>query len=260
MGDSFRDLALGPRLSQDLEVPFALDRDTNVALLGEAAFGAAMGARDAIYLTVSTGVGGAVITDGRLLTGPDGVAGELGHLSVDHDGPICGCGGVGHLERLASGSGMATSAREALDAGEHAPELARLAASMAPRPLEAVQVDQAALAGDPLAQRIVERAIRAFAAAMVSIVDVFNPDRVVVGGGIALAWGERLLGPARDAVERTAFRLQARRVRILPAALGDDAGLIGTVPLVATALPGSGRPAQSRHQDVRATRPTGGTA
>ncbi len=169
------------------------------------------------------------------------MAGELGHLSVDWDGPRCGCGGTGHLERLSSGSGMAASARDALAAGEHAPELARLAAAVAPRPLEAIHVDQAAAAGDPVARSIVARAIGAFAAATVSIVDVFNPDRVVVGGGITMAWGDRLLGPARDAVATGAFRLQARRVRIVPAELGDDVGLIGTVPLVASALPG-GRP------------------
>ena len=238
MGDTFRGLVLGPRLGDPLGLPFALERDTNVAILGETAFGASRGFADVVYLTVSTGVGGAVITGGRLLSGPDGVAGELGHLSVAFDGPVCGCGGVGHLERLSSGSGMARSAREALAEGQDAPVLARLARELAPRELEAVHVDQAAAAGDPVAQAIVARAIRAFAAAVVSIVDVFDPDRVVVGGGITMAWGDRLLGPARDAVEATAFRLQARRVRIVPAELGDDVGLIGTVPLVASALPG----------------------
>lgn len=238
MGDTFRGLSLGPRLADPLGIPFALERDTNVAILGETAFGASRGLQDVVYLTVSTGVGGAVITGGRLLAGPDGVAGELGHLSVAWDGPVCGCGGVGHLERLTSGSGMARSAREALAAGEAAPELARLAAALHPGLLEAVHVDQAATAGDPVARAIVARAVGAFAAAMVSIVDIFDPDRVVVGGGITMAWGDRLLGPAREAVASTAFRLQARRVRIVPAELGDDVGLIGTVPLVASALPG----------------------
>jgi glucokinase len=150
---------------------------------------------------------------------------------------------------------MARSAREALDAGADAPELGRLAAEIAPRPLEAVHVDRAAALGDRVARSIVDRAIRSFAAAMVSIVDVFDPDRVVVGGGIALAWGDRLLGPAREAVAATAFRLQARRVRIVPAELGDDVGLIGTVPLVATALPGRWPLGQAAMDDIPATRP-----
>lgn len=247
MGESFWGLALGPRLGEALGVPFAMERDTNVAVMGETAFGAGRGFRDVIYLTVSTGVGGGIITDGRLLAGPDGVAGELGHLTVDYAGPACGCGGLGHLERLSSGSGMARSAQEALAADgarADAPELRRIAARIAPAALEAIHVEEAAAAGDPVARAITDRAVRAFAAAMVSIVDVFDPDRVVVGGGIAMAWGDRLLDPAREAVERTGFRLQARRVRIVPAQLGDDVGLIGTVPLVASALP---RPVPAPH-------------
>jgi glucokinase len=254
MGDTFKGLVLGPRLTDALGVPFALERDTNVAILGETAYGASRGFDDVVYLTVSTGIGGAVITGGRLLSGPDGVAGELGHLSLDHAGPPCGCGGRGHLERLASGSGMARSAREALAAGEPAPELARIAAEIAPHPLEAIHVDQAAAAGDPVARAIVERAVSAFAAAMVSIVDVFGPDRVVVGGGIAMAWGDRLLGPAREAIAATAFRVQAARVRVVPAELGDDVGLIGTVPLVASALPGPTPEGHAADEEIPAIR------
>jgi glucokinase len=235
MGRSFVGLSLGPMVGDAVGLPWALERDTNVAVLAEAAFGAGRGHRDLVYLTVSTGVGGGVISDGRLLTGPDGVAGELGHLTVDVNGPVCGCGGLGHLERLSSGTGIAQSAQDALAAGEDAPELARIAERISPAPLEAIHVSEAAEAGDPVAAGILERARRAFAVAVVSIVDVFNPDRVIVGGGIAMAWGDRLLDPAREAVEATAFRVQAARARIVPAELGDDTGLIGTVRLVALA-------------------------
>jgi glucokinase len=232
MGRSFVGLPLGPLVGDALGLPWAIERDTNVAVLAESAFGAGRGHRDLVYLTVSTGIGGGVISGGRLLTGPDGVAGELGHLAVDMDGPVCGCGGRGHLERLASGTGIARSAREALEAGEDAPELRRIANRISPAPLEAVDVSEAAEAGDRVALVILERARAAFAAAVVSIVDVFNPDRVIVGGGIAIAWGDRLLEPARAAVEATAFRVQAARARIVPAELGDDTGLIGTMRLV----------------------------
>ena len=92
--------------------------------------------------------------------------------------------------------------------------------------------------GDPAAGVILERARRAVAVAVVSIVNVFGPDVVILGGGITLAWGERLIAPARKAVAETAFRIQAQRARVVQAALGDDVGLIGTVPLVASALPG----------------------
>jgi glucokinase len=214
-----------------------MGKDTNVAILGERDFGAGEGSGDLIYLTISTGVGGAALTGGRPLLGPDMVGGELGHMTVDMDGPICGCGGKGHLEALASGTGIAGAARAALADGADAPELARMAAEVAPAPLTAVHVSDAADLGDPAAGVIIERARRAVALAVVSIVNVFGPDAVILGGGIALAWGERLIAPARAAVAESAFRTQADRVRVVQAALGDDVGLIGTVPLVASALP-----------------------
>jgi glucokinase len=228
---------LGPRLSERFGVPAALEKDTNVSILGEAVFGAGQGAADLVYLTISTGIGGAVLSGGRLLTGPDGVAGELGHLTVDMDGPRCGCGARGHLEALASGTGMANAAREALETGEPAPVLRRLAEEAAPRPLSGADVARAADLGDAVAGVIIERARRAVAVSVVSIVDVFGPDAVILGGGISIAWGERLVGPAREAVATTAFRIQAARAKVVQAALGDDVGLIGTVPLVAAALP-----------------------
>lgn len=257
LGRGFWGLPLAPRIAEPFGLPWALGKDTNVALLGEATFGAGQGSADLVYLTISTGVGGAILSGGRLITGPDGVGGELGHLTVDMDGPVCGCGAQGHLEAISSGTGIARAAREALAAGDEAPGLASLAAEVAPRPLEAVHVAQAESLGDPVASAILERARRAFAAAVVSIVDIFGPDRVICGGGIAMAMGERLLGPARAAVEATAFRVQAQRVRIVPAALGDDVGLIGTVPLVGSALPdiaGSGhRRDHGRHAAVGST-------
>jgi len=228
---------LAPTIGAALGLPWALGKDTNVNILGERDFGAGEGLGDLIYLTISTGVGGAVLSGGRPVVGPDGVAGELGHITVDMDGPICGCGGVGHLEALASGTGIAANAQSALDAGENAPVLARIAAQIAPAPLTAVHVSQAADLGDAAAGVIIERARRAVAVAVVSIVNVFGPDVVILGGGITLAWGERLIAPAREAVAESAFRIQAERVRVVQAALGDDVGLIGTVPLVASALP-----------------------
>jgi len=237
--DDWWGFPLAPTLGEALGLPWAMGKDTNVNILGERDFGAGEGSGDLIYLTISTGVGGAILSGGRPVVGPDGVAGELGHMTVDVDGPTCGCGGVGHLEALASGTGIAANARAALDAGADAPILARMAAEIAPLPLTAVHVSRAADLGDVAAGVIIERARRAVAVAVVSIVNVFGPDVVILGGGITLAWGERLIAPAREAVARTAFRIQAERARVVQAALGDDVGLIGTVPLVASALPGS---------------------
>jgi glucokinase len=237
---------LAPTVAEPFGLPWALERDTHVAILGEATFGAGRGSLDLIYLTISTGIGGAVISGGRLLAGPDGVAGELGHLTVDMDGPPCGCGAPGHLEAVASGTGIARAAAEALASGADAPELSRIAAELAPRPISAVDVDRAAGLGDPVAAVILERARRAVAVSVVSIVDVFGPDVVILGGGITIAWGERLLGPARQAVASMAFRIQGARARVAQAALGDDVGLIGTVPLVGSALPAAAGPNDDR--------------
>ena len=135
------------------------------------------------------------------------------------------------------------------------PIRARLGRELAAGQVEAIHGGQGGAAGDPPAVFLVERAVKAFASAMASVVDVFDPDRVVVGGGITMAWGERLLGPARAAVTATSFRLQARRVRIVPAELGDDVGLIGTVPLVASALPGWRPGGHAAMQDIPATVP-----
>lgn len=217
---SFRDFPLAERLAQATGLPCRVERDTQVAALAEGRFGAARGVADWVYLTVSTGVGGAVVSDGRLLRGERGLAGELGHLLVDLDGPACGCGGRGHLEATSSGTGIARAAE------------ARFG-----RPMSAVEVAAAEDAGDPVARELMEYARRCFAAALVSIVDVFAPRLVIVGGGVAMGQGERLLQPTRDAVARHAFREHARQVHIVPAALGDDVGLLGALPLLEESRP-----------------------
>ncbi len=228
---SFRDVPVSAELSRRLGLPVFLDRDTNVALLGEHAFGTARDVPDVVYLTVSTGIGGAILAAGELLHGPDGTAGELGHLLVELDGQACGCGARGHLEGIASGSGIARAAREAVRAGA-AGLLAATADREGIEQLSAVDVAVAEEAGDREAAAIMAHARRAFAAAMVTIVDVFDPTLVVVGGSVARGQGDRLLDPAREAVRSVAFRTPARRVRIVPAALGDDVALIGCLPLV----------------------------
>ncbi len=204
---------LAPRIGQEFDLPAVLERDTQVAILAEGDFGAARGMTDYVYLTVSTGIGGAVVSDGRLMRGPDGLAGELGHLTIDIDGPVCGCGARGHLEAIASGTGIA----KAMGVGE-----ASLVAALED-------------AGDARAAEVMKRARQAFAAAVVSIVDIFNPQRIIVGGGVAMGQGDRLLDPAREAIRQTAFRRQADRVELVPAQLGDDVGLIGALSLVSLA-------------------------
>ena len=234
---TFADVPLSGPLGEALGLPTAMDRDTHVAALGERAFGAAKGVADFLYLTVSTGIGGAIVADGRLVAGRDGVGGELGHLPVDMDGPLCGCGARGHLEAIASGSGIARAAVEAIEAGR-APGLRAVRDRLAPDVLTARDVAAAEDSGDPAAREIMDRARAAFAAAAVGLVDVFAPELIVVGGSVARGQGERLLGPARTAVRELAFPIAAGRVRIVEAKLGDDVGLVGAVPLVRAQLGG----------------------
>lgn len=236
LGPEFRDIPLVARVRDALGLDVVIDRDTQVAAIGEGAAGAARDCRDYLYITVSTGIGGAIVSDGRLLRGPDGSAGELGHLVVDRLGPLCGCGAAGHLEAIASGTGIARAARRAVDEGE-SPALADLIRSAGPA-FGAREVVGAAEAGDETARRIVDDACAAFAAASISLVDVFNPDLVVVGGSLARGLGERLLGPAREAVRRHSFRSAGRRARFVPSALGDDVGLIGAAVLLVERLDG----------------------
>lgn len=230
LGPTFHDTPLAAIVGEALGLRAVLDRDTQVAALAEGRFGSARGCDDYLYLTVSTGIGGAVVAGGRLLRGPDGTAGELGHLLVDRHGAPCGCGVAGHLEGIASGSGIARSARRAAERGE-SPLLSRLVRERGDG-FGGRDVAAAEDAGDPAAGAIMADAREAFALACVTLVDVFNPELVVVGGSVAASQGERLLGPAREAVRRLAFRRPAARARVVLAALGDDVGLVGALELV----------------------------
>ena len=234
MGREFVDVPIAAEMSRRLGLPAFLERDTNVAALGEMAFGAARDCPDFIYLTVSTGVGGAIVSEGRIFHGPDGTAGELGHTPVAMDG-ICTCGAVGHLEGFVSGAGMVGIARAAM-AGGASPFLSDRASQKGIDAIEARDIAEGEDAGDEVCRKIMERGRRAFAVACVGFVDALNPTRIVVGGAIADAQGERLLGPARAEVAATAFRTPRRRVQIVHAELGADVGLAGGHPLVIARL------------------------
>jgi glucokinase len=235
LGPRFRDIPLAPALAEALGLPAFLDRDTNVAALGEHAFGAAQGEDDFIYLTVSTGVGGAIMTGGKLLHGPDGLAGELGHVPVTLDGPLCGCGGPGHVEAYASGAGLAKLARALVERGE-SPFLERRAVEIGVDELSAVDVAAGEQAGDEGCVGLMTRARRAVAVGCVGYVNAFNPHRIVIGGSIAEAEGERLLGQVREAIRTEAFQAIAKHVTVVPAGLGGDVSLAGAQPLVMSRL------------------------
>jgi glucokinase len=222
------DVPVVERIAARIGLPTFLERDTNVAVMAEWRHGAARGTRNAIYVTVSTGIGGGVITDGRPLVGPDGTAGEVGHITVDIDGPRCGCGGMGHVEAIASGAAIARDGA-ALLAGDAAPQLARLAAVGGE--VDAELVARAADAGDGACLAILERAWVAIGAMCASLVNVFDPEIIVLGGSIA-EHRPRVFEVARRELERRAFPILLDRVRIEPAAFGGDVSLIGLLPIL----------------------------
>jgi glucokinase len=215
---------VAPRIGLDT----FLERDTNVAVMAEWRYGAGRGARNVIYITVSTGIGGGIVLDGRPIIGPDGSAGEVGHMTVDLDGPVCGCGGIGHVEAIGSGTALAREARALLDAGR-APILARLARDG--REPDAQLLAQAADAGDAEATRVLERAWEAIGALCASLVNVLDPEVIVLGGSIA-QHQPRLFEVIDAEIERRAFAFLRHRVRIERAALGGDVSLVGLLPIV----------------------------
>jgi glucokinase len=205
-----------------------LGNDANVAALGEWRHGAARGADDVLYLTISTGIGGGVITSGRLLLGVRGLAGELGHMLVNPDGALCGCGQRGHLEAEAAGPAIARKFRERLAAGGHSTLPAEVGD---PEEISAADVGRAAKQGDALARSVIEEAAQIIGRELASLVHVFNPQVIVVGGGVSTL-GPLLFDPMeqalRDSIMHPAY---LRGLKIVPAALGDDAGLIGAMVL-----------------------------
>jgi glucokinase len=236
LGPEFRNVLLAQDVSESQGLPAFLERDTNVAALAEQAFGAARGVDDFLYITVSTGVGGGIVTGGKILHGPDGFAGELGHVPVAMTGPRCGCGGIGHVEAFASGTALARDARALVASGGSTFLIERARHIGGSNELSAKDVADGALAGDRACIELMERARRAMATACVGYVNAFNPHRIVIGGSIAEAEGERMLGPIRDAIAREAFEVVARNVRVVPAALGADVSLAGAHPLVMSRL------------------------
>jgi len=232
-------------LSDQLELPTLLERDTNVAVMAEWRYGAAQGMRDAVNVTVTTGIGGGIISDGRPLGGRDGLAGEVGHLVVELDGPVCGCGGIGHVEAIASGTAIEKAARALLERGE-APGLARLAAGG--EPVDAELVARAVDDGDADSRALLDRAWMAVGALCASLVNVLDPEVIVIGGGIA-EHRPRLFEVARQELARRILPALEGRTRIEPAALGGDVSLIGLLPIVNDRM---GDPAYAGSQASRA--------
>jgi glucokinase len=212
---------------RELGIPVHVGNDANLAVLGEHRFGAGKGSNDVIYITVSTGIGGGVITGGKLLTGSSGFAGELGHMTIDLNGPRCKCGSIGCLEVMASGTAIADFAVERLAGGEKSTIADAVAGDMAKVTAEVVV--EAARAGDRMAGEVMHMATTNLGVGLANYVHIFNPDIIILGGGVSQA-GDLLFEPVRRVVAERIMRDYT--VSIVPAALGDDCGLLGAAALV----------------------------
>jgi len=217
-------------IQQRLGIPTLVGNDANLAALAEQWFGAGQGKRHLIYITISTGVGGGIIVDNKLLLGAQGLAGELGHIKVRPDGPLCGCGSPGCLEAQTSGPSIARAARQRILAGESSRALA-LAQGNA-EAITARLLNQAAQEGDPLARDVFSQAGIYLGLGLVTLLHLFNPEMIIIGGSVSKA-GDLLLEPAREIVRtRSITEHYWRDTPIALADLGDDVGLLGALALV----------------------------
>jgi glucokinase len=211
------------RIEDGLGLPAVLDNDANCATLGEWWQGAGRGVRSLAGITLGTGIGGGLILDGRLVHGASGTAGELGHTTIDLNGRRCGCGNYGCLEAYASGPNIAARAREGIEAG-YASAIVDLVEGDLDR-VTALTVYDALLLGDRHAHEVMLETAKVLGAGIANIVNTFNPEMVVIVGGVTRA-GEHLFGPLRAEVRRRAFEVAVEACQIVPGEL-EAAGVIG---------------------------------
>lgn len=226
---AWRNLPIAARMRETLELPVQVDNDANVAAYAEYRFGAGRGFRHMLLVAVGTGIGGGIISDGKLFRGANGFAAEIGHFIVEPGGPLCGCGNLGCWEQVAAGRAIDRMGREAARAHEHS-ILARLAGGD-PESVTGALVTEAARQGDEPSLRVLSEVGRRLGEGIAGLVNILDPQIVVVGGGAAVA-GDLLLEPARAAFLDTVEGPEHRpRVPIVAATLGNDAGAVGAAAL-----------------------------
>ncbi len=222
-------LPLAAEIRKRTKLPTVIENDANAASLAEAVAGAGKGLSCMLMLTLGTGIGGGIVIGGRVWHGADDIAAELGHISICYNGRRCNCGSIGCVEAYASATGVVKRTQEALRAGARSSldrgaknDLAKVA-----KEDKCGHIFSVAKQGDPLAKKIVAETIVYLATAMASLINTFNPDMIVLYGGMTKA-GSQLFGPLRKEVARRCFKVGARRCKIVPSKLGKHAGVIGS--------------------------------
>ena len=215
-------------IEDEFKIPIRIDNDVHCAALGELNFGAGKGCENFICMTVGTGIGSGIVINGKLVRGASNAAGELGHIKLQmHEGPLCGCGDHGCLEAFASGPSIVAMAEEYIMGGKST-KFRELASGGEITPFI---VAEAAKQGDPVAKRIFARIGEYIGFGLSSVVNLLNPEKIIIGGGVADA-GDILLDPIKETIKKRAMVVAGSAVEIVPAKLGNTAGVIGASLLI----------------------------
>lgn len=217
-------------IEDEFHIPTRIDNDVRCAALGELKFGAGRGCENFICITVGTGIGSGIVINGKVVRGATNAAGELGHIKLQmNGGPICGCGDTGCLEAFASGPAIVAMAQEYIKGGKSTKF--REMAAVEGGEITPYMVAKAAEEGDPVAKRIFEIVGEYIGIGLTSVINLLNPERVIIGGGVAES-GELLLGPIKKTIKERAMVVAGNAVEIVPAQLGNSAGVIGASMLI----------------------------
>lgn len=219
----FKNFNIVQPIAEKFGIKTYLDNDANAATIGEYMFGAGKGSENMVFVTVSTGVGGGAVLNGKVYRGNTSNALEIGHMTLLEDGPKCGCGNSGCLEALSSGTGIARRAKEALETGVKS-SLSQY------ENITSYEVFKEAANGDEVAKEVLDRALTYLGIGIANIITSFDPEVVVIGGGVSKA-GEIVFDKVKEVVNKRCFKTLAESTKILPAELGTDAGVIGAVAL-----------------------------
>lgn len=217
-------------IEEEFHIPTRIDNDVRCAALGELKFGAGKGCENFVCITVGTGIGSGLVINGKVVRGASNAAGEIGHIKLQMtNGPICGCGDTGCLEAFASGPSIIAMAQDYIKGGKST-KFREMAAAEGGE-ITPYMVAKAAEEGDPVAKRIFEIVGEYIGIGLTSVINLLNPEKVIIGGGVAEA-GELLLEPIRRTVKERAMVVAGEAVEIVPAQLGNSAGVIGASMLI----------------------------
>ena len=219
----FKDYTLVQPLKEKYNIPVYLDNDANAAAIGEYMFGAGKGKESIIYFTVSTGVGGGAVLDGKVYRGHTSNALEIGHTTVDPNGPRCNCGNLGCLEAMSSGTAIAKKGKEAVSTNVET-SLKKYDT------ITSYEVFKEAEAGDEVAKDIIDNALTYLGIGVANAIATFDPEMIIIGGGVSKA-GDIVFDTVKKVVNKRCFKSMAESCEIVPAGLGSDAGVVGAVAL-----------------------------